>query len=81
MALTAEETIKYKAKLTKAEDAYERLMISGSVRVFVDQNSERIEYSATNKAGLLEWINYLRNLLGLSPFLPQRVLPPAGVLM
>ena len=81
MALTPDEVIKYKAKLTKAEDAYESLMIRGSVRVFVDQNSERIEYSATNKNGLLEWINYLRNLLGLDPFIPQRVLPPAGVLM
>lgn len=46
--------------LLEAEKAYHQLMTGGSVRVYVDQNSERIEYSAANKQNLMNYITSLR---------------------
>lgn len=50
-------------KLKAAEDAYHQLMIGGSVRVFVDQNAERIEYTAGNKQNLWNYIISLRSMI------------------
>lgn len=52
-----------KERLADAEDAYHQLMIGGSTRVFVDQNAERIEYTAANKQNLLNYIIQLRTLI------------------
>ena len=41
------------AKLAEAEKVYHELMLGLSVRVFVDQNGERVEYTA--------YINQLRS--------------------
>ena len=49
------------AKLAEAEKAYHELMLGLSVRVFVDQNGERVEYTAANKQALLSYINQLRS--------------------
>lgn len=52
-----------KAKLKEAEDSYHQLMMGGSVRVFVDQNAERIEYTASNKQNLWNYIITLRTMI------------------
>lgn len=52
-----------KIKLTEAQDAYHQLMTGGSVRVFVDQNAERVEYSSANKQNLWSYIISLRALI------------------
>lgn len=49
-----------KAKLKQAQDAYHNLMVGGSVRVFVDQNGERVEYTAANARNLLNYITTLQ---------------------
>lgn len=78
-ALTPAERQKYTEWLAKAETAYNSLTTGGSVRTFVDQNGERVEYSAVNSAKLLAYINGLRAMLGLCPFIPFAVVPPACV--
>lgn len=50
-------------KLVQAEQAYHDLMVAGSVRVVVDQNGERVEYTAVNAARLLAYIADLRGLI------------------
>lgn len=52
-----------KNKLKEAEAAYHSLMMGGSVRVFVDQNAERIEYTAANKQNLWNYIISLRSMI------------------
>lgn len=56
MATTAE-------KLVEAEAAYHNLMVNGAVRVVVDQNGERVEYTSVNAGKLLEYIAYLKSLI------------------
>jgi hypothetical protein len=51
---------KLKKWLQEAEEAYHQLMTGGSVRVFVDQNAERLEYTAANKQNLFNYITQLR---------------------
>lgn len=51
-------------RLDAAEEAYDRLMTGRQVRVYVDQNGERIEYTAANRAALLAYIADLRRQLG-----------------
>lgn len=52
-----------KQRLAAAEKAYHDLMTGGSVRVFVDQNAERVEYTAANKQNLWSYIIGLRSLI------------------
>ena len=61
--------------LEDAEKAYHRLMLGGSVRVTVDQNGERVEFTAANRSALFAYIQGLKRELGL---LPPRA--PAGVI-
>lgn len=49
-----------KKRLTEAEGAYHQLMVGGSIRVYVDQNAERLEYTAANKQYLFNYITQLR---------------------
>lgn len=67
MALTPEQIIHYTAQLQEAEAAYHGVMVGGAVREFTDQNGEKIVYSGANRTALIGYINYLRNLLGVSP--------------
>lgn len=78
--LTDEDRALYTAQLREAEAAYHSVMIGGQVVDFMDQNNERVRYSAANAAGLLRYINYLRSVLGLGPFMLPSVSRPAGVL-
>lgn len=57
------DTTDLKLKLKEAEQAYHDLMTGGSVRVYVDQNAERIEYTAGNKQNLLNYIIQLRAMI------------------
>jgi predicted TPR repeat methyltransferase len=50
-------------KLVEAEAAYHNLMVNGAIRVVVDQNGERVEYTSVNAANLLRYIADLRNLI------------------
>lgn len=47
-------------RLEQAEQAYHELQTGQSVRVFVDQNGERIEYTAAKKSDLYGYIIQLR---------------------
>lgn len=46
--------------LSEARVAYRSLVTGKSVRVFVDQNGERIEYTAANAARLAAWIQEIQ---------------------
>lgn len=50
-------------KLVEAEAAYHNLMVNGAVRVVVDQNGERVEYTAVNAPRLLAYIADLKALI------------------
>lgn len=61
--------------LTEAENAYHSLMMGGSVRVTVDQNGERVEFTAANSANLQKYIWWLKSQLGLvAPSAPAGVI-------
>lgn len=51
-------------KLDAAEAAYHDLMIGRSARVVVDQNGERVEYTAANAARLRSYIDDLKAQIG-----------------
>lgn len=65
MHLTALEIAAKKLLLAEAEKAYHRLMMGGGIRVLVDQNGERVEYGSTNRLALVNYINSLRQELGM----------------
>lgn len=46
--------------LKAADIAYQKLMTGGSIRVVVDQNGERVEYSTANMTGLLRYMQILQ---------------------
>lgn len=80
MVLSPEDRVRYTALLAEAEAAYHSVMIGGQVVDFSDQNGERVRYSAANAGRLHAYINGLRSLLGLCPYMLPHVSPPAGVL-
>lgn len=53
----------YQGWLNDALNAYHQLNTGGSVRVVVDQNGERVEYTAANRQSLLAYIMRLQNAL------------------
>jgi hypothetical protein len=65
--------------LAEAEAAYHNLMINGAVRVVVDQNGERVEYTAVNAKNLYAYILSLRDLIAIESG-TVRVRGPAGVI-
>lgn len=65
------------ADLVAARAALKKLLLGQQVRVFVDQNGERVEYTATNLQALKDWITALDAVCGpnaASNTLPQRPL-------
>ena len=52
------------AKLDAAEDALHDIQIGGQVRVTVDQNGERVEYSVANVTRLKAYILEMKLELG-----------------
>ena len=66
MALTPERRIILQARLDAAEAAYDKLMSGKAVRVLVDQNAERIEFTPANASRLAAYIVDLQTQLGLA---------------
>lgn len=58
-------TAQLQAWLTDAEEKYHMLATGQMARVYVDQNGERIEYSAGNRNFLAAYIQDLKRQLGL----------------
>lgn len=69
MATTAE-------MLAEAEREYHLLRTGQKARVVVDQNGERVEFTAANRADLKAYIDELKAALGTStaPLGPMRIL-------
>lgn len=66
MALTAEERATLTGYLSEAKAALHKLMLGGSARVFVDQNGERVEFTAANRDSLKSYIADLESQLGIT---------------
>lgn len=62
--LTLERRKVLEKRLADLEDAQFQLAVGGAVRVFVDQNSERIEYSQASMANITKLIHLLKIELG-----------------
>ena len=54
------------ARLDAAEAAYDKLMSGKAVRVLVDQNGERVEFTPANASRLAAYIVDLQTQLGLA---------------
>lgn len=54
-----------KDALSAAEDAYHQLMLGQSVRVLVDQNGERVEFTSANAGRLAAYVADLRRQLAI----------------
>lgn len=54
---------KYQQLLDDANKAYHDLMIGASARVVADQNGERVEFTAANKAALWAYIVRLQSAI------------------
>lgn len=73
MALTEADRAKYTQWLADAEAAYQKLVTGQAVRVFVDQNGERIEYAVGSLNRLQGYIASLQSKLGIKPMGPMSV--------
>ncbi len=73
ICLTSEQRTLLTARLAEAEAAYHSIMLGGGVKVFVDQNGERIEYQSGNIRQLSGYIQGLKQQLGLVPAGPMSV--------
>lgn len=60
-------------KLAEAEAEYHALLTGNKARVVVDQNGERVEFTAANAARLGQYIEALRKQLGSTGTGPMRV--------
>lgn len=79
MRLTPEARALLEKQLAEAQSAYHTLQIGGAARVIVDQNNERVEFTAVNKGNLANYILSLKAQLGmLSPECGGIPLRPAG---
>lgn len=58
--------------LDAARDAYKKLMLGLTAKVVVDQNGERVEFTAANKQGLYNYI------VALDAYLNPLTLPDNG---
>lgn len=55
--LNAIDLVTLQGMATQAQAAYTALMTGSQARVVVDQNGERVEFTATNRQNLLGFIN------------------------
>ena len=77
--MTPAEKASIQTEVKRLQKAYVETLVNGQVRVFVDQNGERIEYGAGNRALLLQYINSLLASIGECSWAPMSVSPPMGV--
>lgn len=80
-SLTPEQRLMYEKQLREAQAAYHSLLTGTSARVIVDQNGERVEFTATSKTNLYNYILSLQGILGIC--IPAMALPgrPATFIM
>lgn len=64
MPLTSEERATLTTRLAEAENALHQLSMGTMARIYVDQNGERVEFTATNSMRLRAYILELKALLG-----------------
>ncbi len=76
--MTEIEEALIRSRLVKAETAYEAIMTGTSVKKFVDQNGESVEYSATNILKLEEYIQSLKDQLNPCAGFRRRMRPAIG---
>jgi hypothetical protein len=62
--MTAEECAILLKRTERAEAAYDDLLVGDSVRVLVDQNGERMEFTSANRAALATHIQSLKRDYG-----------------
>lgn len=78
-ACTPERIAELTALLADAKQALHNLNTGRMARVVVDQNGERVEFTAANRTGLLSYINQLQaELNACSPTTPAEYSGPAG---
>jgi len=58
--MNAEQCAKLKKRIDRAESAYDDLLVGDSVRVLVDQNGERMEFTSANRPALGTHIQSLK---------------------
>lgn len=63
---TSAERTQYESWLIQARSAYNDLVTGNRARVFVDQNGERLEYTAASASDLAAWIRVLEDALSTS---------------
>lgn len=80
MNMSTDQCTALKARLKDAEDQYHSLMTGTQARVVVDQNGERVEFTAASRPALGAYITTLRmqvsSCCGGSG--AARTLPPAS---
>lgn len=59
MILSLERRLEIEAQLREARTAYHALITGTMARVVVDQNGERVEFVASNRTGLYNYIQKL----------------------
>jgi len=64
MALTTDENTTYTTYLAEAEKALHQLTMGQTARTYVDQNGERVEFTAANASRLRAYIFELKVKLG-----------------
>lgn len=65
--MTPDQKDKIRGRLLEAELAYHRLMLGESAREFVDQNGERVTFTAARASTLAAYIRELKALLETRP--------------
>lgn len=63
--LTPEARALLEQQLKEAQAQYHTLMLGTAARVIVDQNGERVEFTAANKGNLANYILSLKAQLGM----------------
>lgn len=76
--ITPAERVLLNQRLAEAEKAYHDLNLGLSARVVVDQNGERVEFTAANRTGLYNYIQELKNKLGCNTIAGRPNNGPAG---
>ncbi|AET42273.1 head-tail adaptor Ad1 [Ruegeria phage DSS3-P1] len=61
-------------QLADAKAQYHLLVTGQQAKVFVDQNGERVEYTAANRSALLAYIQRLENQVNATTSGPMRIL-------
>ena len=64
--MTPVKVVDYGKLLNEAREAQHALMMGQSAKVFVDQNGERVEYTAANQNRLAAYIAFLEQKLGIA---------------